>query len=41
MLLIPGTSSIEHLHENLAAARLELPPDIVNSLEAMSASSQY
>src|SRR6185295_13297451 len=27
MLLIPGTSSVEHLHENLQAAALELPAD--------------
>jgi pyridoxine 4-dehydrogenase len=25
ILLIPGTSSIDHLHENLAAAELALP----------------
>ena len=25
--LIPGTSSVAHLHENVAAASLELPPD--------------
>ena len=40
MLLIPGTSSIEHLHENLAAANLSLPSEIVSSLDAMTASSQ-
>ncbi len=36
MLLIPGTSSIEHLHENLAAAKLELSDEIVASMDAMS-----
>ena len=27
ILLIPGTSSVEHLRENLAAAELALPPE--------------
>jgi pyridoxine 4-dehydrogenase len=40
MLLIPGTSSIEHLHENLAAAKLNLPSEMITSLDAMSAPSQ-
>ena len=29
MLPIPGTSSIEHFEENLAAAEIELSPDEV------------
>jgi aryl-alcohol dehydrogenase-like predicted oxidoreductase len=33
ILLIPGTSSIAHLHENLAAATLELPSASVAQLE--------
>ncbi|GLS21107.1 oxidoreductase [Labrys miyagiensis] len=32
ILLIPGTSSIEHLHENLASAALELPEDAITAL---------
>jgi len=32
ILLIPGTSSIAHLRENLAAAWLELPEDLVMAL---------
>jgi aryl-alcohol dehydrogenase-like predicted oxidoreductase len=32
MLLIPGTSSVAHLRENLAAASLELPADAVDQL---------
>ncbi|MGA9865288.1 MAG: aldo/keto reductase family oxidoreductase [Acetobacteraceae bacterium] len=32
ILLIPGTSSVEHLRENLAAAELELPPDAIVAL---------
>jgi pyridoxine 4-dehydrogenase len=32
ILLIPGTSSVEHLRENLAAASLELPDDALKTL---------
>ena len=32
MLLIPGTSSLRHLRENLAAATLELPPEALRVL---------
>jgi pyridoxine 4-dehydrogenase len=32
ILLIPGTSSVGHLRENLAAAELELPPDAMATL---------
>jgi pyridoxine 4-dehydrogenase len=35
MLLIPGTSSVGHLRENLAAAALELPPDAVTTLNGI------
>lgn len=35
ILLIPGTSSVAHLHENLAAASLTLPNDAVAELEAI------
>jgi pyridoxine 4-dehydrogenase len=35
MLLIPGTSSIEHLRENVAAAALELPADALAELDAI------
>lgn len=35
MLLIPGTSSVEHLRENAAAAELELPADAVAELDAI------
>ena len=35
MLLIPGTSSVAHLRENLAAARLTLPADTVATLDAI------
>ena len=32
VLLIPGTSRLAHLHENLAAAQLVLPEDAVSEL---------
>jgi len=32
ILLIPGTSSVEHLRENLKAATLQLPSDIIKNL---------
>jgi aryl-alcohol dehydrogenase-like predicted oxidoreductase len=35
ILLIPGTSSIEHLRENLAAATLELPSNAIAELNAI------
>jgi pyridoxine 4-dehydrogenase len=31
ILLIPGTSSVEHLHENLEAAMLQLPAETTAS----------
>ncbi|MFD7900371.1 oxidoreductase [Streptomyces sp. NPDC059743] len=34
-VLIPGTSSVPHLHENVAAADLELPADAVAQLDAI------
>ena len=37
LLLIPGTSSVEHLRQNLAAAALRLPADAVTRLDAMAA----
>jgi len=35
ILLIPGTSSIEHLRENLEAATLQIPPAIIAQLDAI------
>jgi pyridoxine 4-dehydrogenase len=32
VLLIPGTSRLAHLRENLAAAELVLPEDVVSEL---------
>jgi len=36
MLLIPGTSSVEHLRENLSAATLRLPPKIIADLDSIA-----
>ena len=33
ILLIPGTSSVAHLRENIAAAHIELPADVVKELD--------
>jgi pyridoxine 4-dehydrogenase len=35
--LIPGTASVEHLHDNMAAADLKLPPNVVEELNAIGA----
>jgi pyridoxine 4-dehydrogenase len=35
ILLIPGTSSLAHLRENLAAAELKLPDEVLNQLNAV------
>jgi len=40
ILLIPGTSSISHLRENLGAATLELPADAITQLNAIAESVQ-
>jgi len=35
ILLIPGTSSVAHLRENLQAATLQMPPEIIAELDAI------
>jgi pyridoxine 4-dehydrogenase len=35
ILLIPGTSSLDHLHENLGAAELKLPDEALARLDAI------
>jgi aryl-alcohol dehydrogenase-like predicted oxidoreductase len=37
ILLIPGTSSVAHLRENLAAAQLTLAPSVVEELDGIAA----
>ena len=40
ILLIPGTSSVGHLRENLAAATLELPPDTIAGLDRIASAAR-
>lgn len=40
ILLIPGTSSLVHLRENLAAAELELSAEVLAQLDAIGASAK-
>ena len=35
ILLIPGTSSVEHLRENLKAATLQIPSEIIANLDVI------
>src|SRR6202167_5538504 len=39
LLLIPGTSSVKHLRENLAAATLELPDETLADLDSLGAAA--
>jgi aryl-alcohol dehydrogenase-like predicted oxidoreductase len=36
ILLIPGTSSVQHLRENLSAAKLQIPPATIGQLNAIA-----
>jgi aryl-alcohol dehydrogenase-like predicted oxidoreductase len=36
ILVIPGTSSIEHLRENLQSSTLQIPPEVIADLDAIS-----
>jgi len=40
ILLIPGTSSLEHLRENLDAATLQLPSDVIANLDSIGRTAQ-
>ena len=40
ILLIPGTSSLAHLRENLAAADIELPPNSIAALDRIAVQGQ-
>jgi pyridoxine 4-dehydrogenase len=35
ILLIPGTSSVEHLRENLEASKLEIPREVLSDLDSL------
>jgi pyridoxine 4-dehydrogenase len=39
ILLIPGTSSVQHLRENLGAAQLKLSPEVIASLDGIGTKS--
>ena len=39
VLVIPGTSSIEHLRENLRSAMLQIPPEVIADLDAIGGSA--
>jgi len=41
ILLIPGTSSIEHLRENLKASTLQLPSEVVAELDSIGQASRH
>jgi pyridoxine 4-dehydrogenase len=41
ILLIAGTSSVEHLHDNLKAASVVLPPEVVAQLDNIAARSSF
>jgi aryl-alcohol dehydrogenase-like predicted oxidoreductase len=40
ILVIPGTSSSDHLHENLDAAAVSLPPDAIASLDSIAGNAR-
>ena len=40
IFLIPGTSSIDHFRENLAAAKLQIPPRTMAELNSIAGSSR-
>ena len=40
ILLIPGTSSVEHLRENVAAAELTLPVDALKVLDGFASKTE-
>ena len=41
ILLIPGTSSVEHLRENLKASMLQLPSEVVAELDSIGRASGH
>jgi pyridoxine 4-dehydrogenase len=41
ILLIPGTSSLEHLRENLKASSLQIPPGVLADLDAIAGGSGH
>ena len=41
ILLIPGTSSVKHLRENLSAAALQIPPEIIADLASIGGGAEH
>jgi pyridoxine 4-dehydrogenase len=37
ILVIPGTSSIQHLRENLQASTLQIPSEVIANLDSIAA----
>jgi aryl-alcohol dehydrogenase-like predicted oxidoreductase len=40
ILVIPGTSSIEHLRQNLRSSLLQIPPEVIADLDAISGNAR-
>ena len=40
ILVIPGTSSVEHLRENLQASTLQIPPEVMAALDAVGGNTR-
>ena len=40
ILVIPGTSSIEHLRENLQSSMLQIPPEVIADLDAIGGNAR-
>jgi pyridoxine 4-dehydrogenase len=40
ILLIPGTSSVEHFRENLNAATMQIPPEMITNLDSIAQVTQ-
>ena len=41
ILVIPGTSSVEHLRENLHSSMLQIPPEVLANLDTLASSKQH
>jgi aryl-alcohol dehydrogenase-like predicted oxidoreductase len=41
ILLIPGTSSVQHLRENLAAATLRIPAEVLSQLDSIAGEAAH
>jgi pyridoxine 4-dehydrogenase len=40
ILLIPGTSSLKHLRENLQAATLQIPAEVLATLDSIAGNNK-